>query len=91
MTARACAVATAARPAAQLVARYRDATFTLIAALTRLMVPELCGRLDALTGSMPMPAGGDPAAWLRELAARTLPDGPPVQFDVNGRKRRRDR
>ncbi|MBO2461763.1 B12-binding domain-containing radical SAM protein [Actinomadura violacea] len=70
-----------------LVRRYRDATFTLLLAVTARLLPAL---------AIPGPPGGcerararDPLALLTQLSAQVL--GQPISFDPSLRERRRER
>ncbi|MEU6997291.1 hypothetical protein [Nonomuraea sp. NPDC046570] len=91
MTARASGKPADAVAAAELVTRYRDATFSLLVGLTRTRLPEFSDEFTSLPTSYELSAGKDTGEWLDELVAETLPGSPPVHFDMQLRGRRRDR
>jgi hypothetical protein len=90
MTARAAGRG-AATAATDLVARYRDATFTLLVRLTLRFLPELAADLHPHLVRAERDAPGTPEQWLSDLSRQTLPDRPPAEFDTRLRSVRRDR
>jgi len=78
-----------AGPAAYLVARYRDATFTLLTRLSEELAPTIRTRLSHLADRCLPLTGAAPELWLHELAKATLPAGRNVSFDLSLRGHRR--
>ncbi|MFE7935691.1 hypothetical protein ACFU6S_44630, partial [Streptomyces sp. NPDC057456] len=89
MKARASEDPSDAGAAIDLVARYRTATFSLLASTTALLLPELNERLDRVFQEYLLPPCDDPREWLNHLARQTLPEWPPVTFDLELRDQRR--
>jgi len=81
MTARTADHPSTVQEAAQLVARYRDATFSLILNLTARILPETDARLAPLLRRYELPGASDPVEWLDALARRALPEPTRVEFD----------
>ncbi|MFJ6392834.1 B12-binding domain-containing radical SAM protein [Streptomyces sp. NPDC091972] len=91
MTARASEDPSSAEVAVDLVARYRTATFSLLASMTAQLLPELKEPLGPLFDEYAMPSCENPREWLDHLAQQTLPEQPPVAFDLELRDQRRQR
>jgi hypothetical protein len=90
MTARSSGSPDDAVGAAGLVGRYREATFALLVALTRHLLPEVRQDLAQVATDI-SPCGDAPRAWFDDLVGFTLRAGPSPAFDLALRGRRRDR